>query len=60
MAKRPGDPFRRADLFVVRIWRTSGGDMVDKDGAEEGPPGWQGRVQRALTGEAHHFQAGPP
>ncbi len=63
---------RRSDLFVVRIWRddtggtpdsTEGEDREDReDRDDEGTQRrwqWQGRIQRAVSGEEHHFRGWP-
>ena len=55
MPKRTSDPFRRADLFVVRLWRRdTSGPGEETDGVQGAQ--WQGRVQRAVSGETHEFQ----
>lgn len=52
---RTGGGFRRANLFVVRIWREAAGRTTNSaDGSREG--WWKGRVQRAVSGEEHDFE----
>jgi hypothetical protein len=58
MPKRTGEPLRRADLFVVRLWRRDAGGPGEAAAEPDkvGGAQWQGRVQRAVSGEAHAFQ----
>jgi hypothetical protein len=44
--RQPG----RSDLFLVRLWVGEEGD---------GEREWRGKVQRAVTGEAHYFRDWP-
>ena len=54
---------RRADLFLVRVWREDAED--GQDNAHEGVSGsdgsgktkWCGRVQRVVDGESHQFSS---
>lgn len=41
-------PLRRTDLFLVRMWAEE-----PQDGSDD--PGWHGKVQRVVDGEAHQF-----
>jgi len=40
----------RSDLFLVRLWA---------DGSGAGGMEWRGKVQRAVSGEAHYFHDWP-
>lgn len=57
----PGSHSRRSNLFVVRIWCEDIGSTLDGTEGEAGGTKWQweGRVQRAVSGEEHHFQGWP-
>lgn len=58
---------RRSNLFVVRIWRDDTGGTLGTCGTVEGEDEgedraiveWQGRVQRAVSGEEHRFLGWP-
>ncbi len=63
----PGSHSRRSNLFVVRIWREDTGGTTSSTEGEDGEEGenngsrwqWEGRIQRAVSGEEHHFQGWP-
>ncbi len=39
---------RPSQLFLLRVW-------LGQNGESKGPEDWSGRVQHAVTGEAHYF-----
>ena len=60
----PGGHSKRSNLFVLRIWRVwredVAGTLSSTEGEDDGR-GWQweGRIQRAVSGQEHHFQGWP-
>ena len=59
MGKSPRKWSSGSTLFVVRIWCDDSTDQEDRAAGEAGTPACQGRVQRAISGEARDFQGWP-
>jgi|GEM_PF-3468133 len=48
--------YKRADLFLVRLWATDSED--ESNAGSTGRQGeWHGKVQRVVDGEAHPFSS---
>lgn len=45
-----GRQLKRSDLFLVRLWAEE---------ASDGEKEWRGKVQKAVSGEAHQFRDWP-